>query len=29
MEMRDYFIYSSLVADKKLYRLQGDPVRAA
>jgi deoxyribodipyrimidine photo-lyase len=29
MEMRDYFIYSSLVADKKLYRLQGDPVRGA
>jgi deoxyribodipyrimidine photo-lyase len=29
MEMRDYFIYSSLVAEKKLYRLQGDPVRGA
>jgi deoxyribodipyrimidine photo-lyase len=29
MEMRDYFIYTSLEADKNLYRLQGYPVRFA
>jgi deoxyribodipyrimidine photo-lyase len=29
MEMRDYFIYTCLVADKNMYRLQGHPVRGA